>query len=234
VSTPTEPDFFTSGWAVYRLIVEHDYLWHAAAGRGLRALLDERFPAGTPVRVLDLACGDADTSTRVLAGRPLARYVGVDRSPEALASAKVHVARLTGPAELVEADFTDYLHAGAEPFDLIYVGLSAHHLDEPGLGRFFAGVRKRLAPGGAFAAYEPFLLPDETRDEHVERLCATAEKFYHDMTSAQRATVCAHVRGNDYPVTVARWDALATAAGLPPARRLFKSPDRLYELVAHS
>ncbi|MGL6097524.1 MAG: hypothetical protein ACRC7O_17215, partial [Fimbriiglobus sp.] len=61
MNSTSAPDFFTAGWAVYRLIVEHDYLWHAAAGRALRGLLDERFPAGTPVRFLDLACGDADT-----------------------------------------------------------------------------------------------------------------------------------------------------------------------------
>jgi SAM-dependent methyltransferase len=222
----TSAAFFVDAWAVYRLIVEHDYLWHSHVGAELRRLVPDR------ARFLDLACGDADTTSKALTGRPVGRYVGVDQSPDALAAAARNVAGLGCPTGFVTGDYLEYLEASRDEFDAIYVGLSAHHLDEAKLARFFAAARPRLAPGGVLAAYEPFLLPDETRAEHIDRLCAMVEKYFVEMTPAQRAQVAAHVRGNDLPVTVARWDELA-AAGFGPARRAFKSPDRLYELVVH-
>ena len=227
---PDATDFFRDAWAVYRLVVEHDYLWHSHAGRGLESLL----PTGRAVRFLDLACGDSDTTARVLAGRELTRYVGVDRSAAALREAGPNVSKLTGPAELVEADFVEFLESCPDTFDVIYIGLSAHHLGEAGLPRFFAGVAKCLAPGGVFAAYEPFTLPDETRADTVDRICAMALHFFAAMTPAQRQQVAEHVRGNDKPVSLATWDALATAAGLSPLTRVVRSPDRLYELVSHT
>jgi SAM-dependent methyltransferase len=233
--TPIPPpvsDMFVDAWAVYRLIVEHDYLWHAAGGAALRNLVTDRFPSDSPIRFLDLACGDADTTSKALAGRHLGRYVGVDRSPDALKAATVRVADLGCPAEFVTGDFLDFLEATPDRFDVIYVGLSAHHLNDR-LGRFFTAVRHRLSPGGMFAVYEPFLLPDETRADHINRLCEIVEKFFTEMTPAQRRQVADHVRGNDYPVRLDRWNELATAAGLSPARRVYRSPDRLYELVAH-
>lgn len=225
-------DFFVDAWAVYRLVVEHDYLWHAGAGAALRGLIAERFPADRSIRFLDLACGDADTTSRALAGRRLGRYVGVDRSPDALASAAERVAGLGCPAELVAADYLEYLTGTTDRFDAIYVGLSAHHLSDR-LGAFFAATRPRLEPGGVLAAYEPFLLPDETRDEHITRLCEIVAKFFTRMTPAQRQQVADHVWGNDFPVALDRWNELAAAAGFAPARRAYKSPDRLYELVVH-
>ena len=226
---PTAADFFVDAWAVYRLIVEHDYLWHSQVGATLGGVMPDR-----PVRFLDLACGDADTTSRALAGRSVGRYVGVDRSPDALAAAARNGAGLGCPVEFAEGDYLEYLESARDEFDVIYVGMSAHHLDEDRLGRFFAAARPRLTAGGVLAAYEPFLLPDETRGEHIDRLCMIVDKYFVGMTPAQRLLTTTHIRGNDLPVTLARWDELAVAAGFGPARRLYKSPDRLYEFVVHT
>lgn len=231
---PPDPDLFSAAWAAYRAVVEHDYLWHRMAGAALRWLIDRRFGPDAPVRFLDLACGDAGPACQLLAGRPLAGYVGVDRSGPALAAAAANVRELGAAAELVAADFVDYLEGAAERFDVVYVGLSAHHLGEDRLPRLFAAVRRCLTPGGLFAAYEPFTLPDETRDEHVERLCAVMDHFWVKMSADQRGLVMDHIRANDLPVPLTRWESLAAAAGLGPARVPMKSPDRLCLLVAHA
>ncbi len=229
---PPAHDLFVDAWAVYRLVVENDYLWHSGARRALAGLFARRFPDGRPVRLLDLACGDADGPARALAGRAIGRYVGVDRSPDALAAAAARLAPLGWPAEFVAADYLDYLRSTADTFDAIYVGLSAHHLDDR-LGAFFAAARPRLAPGGVLAVYEPFLLPDETVDEHRQRVYDLADGLWTAMAPTQRRQVGEHVKANDFPVTIDRWNALAAAAGFPPAERLYRSPDRVSEFVAH-
>ena len=70
---------------------------------------------------------------------------------------------------------------------MIYVGLSAHHLGEVGLPRFFTAVRQCLAPGGVFAAYEPFLLPDEVRQTTSIASPSSRTSCGSNMTMEQRA-----------------------------------------------
>jgi len=227
-------DLFTAGWAAYRAVLKSDYLWHGMASQALGELIEEHFGGDVPIRFLDLACGDAETTSRLLRNRPRARYVGVDRSPQALAAATTRVANLGPRAELVTADFVDFLEVRDDQFDVIYVGLSAHHLREAGLRRFFAAIVRRLTPSGVFAAYEPFTLPDETRDEHIDRLCQIVDHSWLNLSAEHRATVKTHVRENDYPIALRQWNLLASAGGLCPARTVLKTPDRLYQLVAHS
>src|SRR5208337_694383 len=220
----TDMDLFTAGWAVYRAVLESDYLWHGMASQALGDLIEEHFGGDVPIRFHDLACGDAETTSRLLSNRPGARYVGVDRSPQALAAATARVANLGPRAELVTADFVDFLEVRDDQFDVIYVGLSAHHLREAGLGRFFAAIVRRLAPSGLFAAYEPFTLPDETRDEHIDRLCQIVDHNWLGMSDEQRIACKAHVRENDHPISLRQWNLLATAGGLCPARTVLKTP----------
>jgi SAM-dependent methyltransferase len=232
-SHPVPDDFFTRAWAIYRLCVDQDYLWHGLLGQTLTRVLDSHFPADKPLRFLDLACGDASTTGKVLQGRPLSTYVGVDRSAVALGLAATNLAGLSAPVRLIEDDFVEYVQQSRETFDLIYLGLSAHHLDEPGLTRLFACVRSRLAEGGLFTAYEPFTLPDETHAEHFARFYEILNRDYTAMTPEQRAEVAQHVGTQDFPRTVSRWDELTAAAGFLPAQRVMKSPDRLYEMLAY-
>ena len=227
-------DLFTETWALYRAVLESDYVWHGMASQALRKLIEEHFHGDIPIRFLDLACGDAETTSHLLMDRSVAKYVGVDRSPQALATAAQCVAYLGPKAELIAADFVEFLEGSDDRFDVIYVGLSAHHLREAGLRRFFVAIVRRLAPSGVFAAYEPFTLPDETRDEHINRCCQIVDHYWRNMSDEQRATLKAHIRENDYPITLRRWNSLASASGLRSARTVLKTPDRLYQLVAHS
>jgi cyclopropane fatty-acyl-phospholipid synthase-like methyltransferase len=232
-SSQTPAEFFSSGWQAYRATVEHDYLWHALMTDGLRKQIDSRFGAAAPIRFLDLACGDAVSTTRVLKDRPLARYVGVDQSAPALATAATNVKHLHTEVELVTADYVDYVESATEKFDVIYVGLSAHHLGEPGLPRFLAGVRKCLTPNGIFAAFEPFTLPDETRQEHVERICAIIGQFWTNMNPDYCRQVSSHIRACDFPISLERWNTIARQAGLSAASVAVRTPDRLSQLVVH-
>ncbi len=232
-SEPVRDDFFTRAWAIYRLCVEQNYLWHRQLGQTLTGILNSHFPSTKPLRFLDLACGDANTTAKILEGRPLSSYVGVDRSAVALGFAKTNLAGLRGEVRLIEGDFVEYVQQSAETFDLIYLGLSAHHLDEPGLTRLFTGVRARLAEDGLFAAYEPFTLADETHAEHFARFSEILHRDYTAMTAEQRAEVAQHVGTQDFPRPVSRWNELTAEVGFLPGRRVMKSPDRLYELLVY-
>lgn len=240
---PINPaDLFQEGWKIYRLIVEYDYLWHSIAAKSLERLMATRFATQETVRFLDLACGDAETTAHVLAQvgrdaprsrRPVIRYLGIDNSPMALKeAAKTRFDEAT-EAHFSEADFVEFLQTDRNLFDIIYVGMSAHHLGLPLLPGFFAAVHARLAPGGVFVAWELFCQPDETRAEYLDRLHQIIRKFWILMPEESRESVVAHTVACDYPVTHDQWNAAATQAGLKPGRFDARSPDLLFAMVAH-
>ena len=223
----------TTGWRAYKAILEHDYLWHSMAAGALKQQLLERFGSDRPFAFLDVACGDACVTAAVLKDFPLARYTGVDSSREALTQALKYTEELGGGHRLVASDYLDYLENANETFDVIYVGMVAHHLGEAGLERFFRVVKNRLSRGGVLMAYETFLLADETRDEHTGRLCRIIRLFWSKMPDEYQQFVVDHVTTSDFPVSFQVWNEHALRAGLGPMQVLAKSPDRLMAFVVH-
>lgn len=243
MTTPENPaDLFLQGWKNYQRILRHDYLWHGLANHALRRVLTSHFLVTDKLRFLDLACGDSAMTASVLsdiggarvsAGYDPVYYVGVDSSPMALTSAERTDFGAGVRTSFLEADFVDFLRTGDSRFDVIYVGMSAHHLGPKRLPEFFAVVRSRLAPGGLFVAYEPFCLPDETRDEHIHRLHEIIRNFWIRLPTEGRDNVIAHTAECDFPVEIQQWNEATESAGLNPGRFAFRSPDRLYAMVVH-
>lgn len=224
---------FTTGWKAYKAILEHDYLWHSLAAEALKQQLRSRFGADREFAFLDLACGDACVTAGVLNEFPQVQYTGVDSSREALSEAEKYTASLGTTRALVAADFQAFLETSTTQFDIIYVGLVAHHLGEQGLEGFFRLVKKCLKPGGVFIAHETFHLDDETRDDHCGRLSQLIRKFWTKMPQEYQQNVIDHVNSSDFPVSLRTWNEKAARAGLSLSETLAKTPERLMQVVSH-
>ena len=131
---------FQREWRLYRIIVDHNYLFHREACGRLRQVLLKG--AARPFRFLDLACGDASATAGALKGMEIASYCGVDLSADALDLAGAALADVDCPISLHEGDFVEALADWAEPVDVIWVGLSLHHLRAP------AKLRRCAPPAG--------------------------------------------------------------------------------------
>jgi len=68
----------------------------------------------------------------------------------------------------------------------------------------------------------------------LNRLCQIVDHYWLNMSIEHRATLKIHVRENDHPIALRQWNLLVSASGFCPARTVLKTPDRLYQLVAHS
>ena len=118
---------FFDNWTLYEKIVERDYLGHLGAYSTLRSLVVERF-GEKPFSLLDLGCGDARCMARALAETSVADYEGVDLSAVALELAGNSMQPVPARKKFVQDDFFKLVGREEAPVDIVWIGLSFHHL----------------------------------------------------------------------------------------------------------
>jgi len=167
---------FRHQWQVYSKVVDNDYLSHQAVSAVLhRELVAE---VNRPFRFLDLACGDARLTVAALQGTPVIHYHGIDLSAPALALARQTVEALTCPVELEQGDFVSAMRERPEPADVVWIGLSLHHLQMPDKQVLMREVRAAIGDGGRFLIYEPVRYEGESRPAYLDRFEQTAHSTW--------------------------------------------------------
>ena len=218
---------FFSQWEIYRLCIEHNTLHHREVGAILRRELLART---APFTFLDLACGDADLTATALRDTAISAYTGVDFSAPAVALAANKIAELGCPRTLHEADFNDFLRDNKEQFDVIYLGLSLHHLDTATKREMMTHLRRATAPGGTFYLFEPILHDGENREGYVARWAAAMDGPYDPFPAAARAALREHVRESERPESADEYLAAAREAGFRRGEILFTDAGNFYSL----
>jgi ubiquinone/menaquinone biosynthesis C-methylase UbiE len=218
---------FFSQWDIYRLCIEHNTLHHREVGEILRRELLTRTE---PFTFLDLACGDADLTAAALSGTKVSSYTGVDFSSPAIALAAEKTATLHHPRRFHEQDFTHFLSDNNETFDVIYLGLSLHHLETATKREMMQHLRRATAKGGSFYLFEPILHDGESREGYVERWAEAMDGPYDPFPPAARTALRDHVRASERPESVEEYLASAQAAGFSHGEILFTDPSNFYAL----
>jgi ubiquinone/menaquinone biosynthesis C-methylase UbiE len=222
---------FRQQWEVYRKLVDNEYIFHDEAyGVLRRVLVDE---VAKPFRFLDLACGDAGAVVRALKGTQVAHYHGVDLAKPALDLARRNLDALGCELELEQGDFVEAMRARPEPADVVWIGLSLHHLATPDKRTLMSEIRGVLGEGGRFLIYEPTMPDGEERQGYLERYDRECRPLWTALTPAEYEAAMAHVRSSDLPETVSSWVALGREAGFSAVQERFKAPTDLFRLFCY-
>jgi ubiquinone/menaquinone biosynthesis C-methylase UbiE len=220
-------DIFERQWVVYQKFVDNDYGEHQAAYRTLHHVLAT---TAKPFSILDLACGDAKSMVAALKGTSVAHYHGVDLAPPALDLAAHNLDALGCDVELEHSDFTDAVQNRPEPADVVWIGLSLHHLRASEKQALMGDIRSMIGPAGTLMVYEPTCLDGESRDEYLDRYEAVARGQWTGFDSDEMAALMQHVRSSDYPETTASWNALGRNAGFAKTDLLFINGPDLFRI----
>lgn len=222
---------FFDRWEVYKAFVVHNYLHHREAMAAFTEWMDARGPVGD---FLDLGCGDSVFTSKILASRNVASYTGVDCSPVALGLAEENLSCCAFPRNLICADFFQEIPKMTSVFDVIFIGLSFHHLPTDDKTAFLRSVRSRLKPSGGLAFFEPARLEGEDREGFLNRTSEHAHAAYTGLTPDELEGALSHIRSADFPESPATYCRMAHDAGFGQAGVLYICPQKLFALIAGS
>ena len=216
---------------IYQRLVDSNYFRHREVYGILHRILTEQFTR--PFGFLDLACGDAGGMVQVLRDTAVSHYRGIDLSAAALELAGSNLNALQCSVELEQRDFIEAMGDYRETADVVWIGLSLHHLVAEAKREFMAAVRKALAEDGLFLIYEPTLRAGETRDSFLERGERSVRLAAANiLTRDERDEVMRHVRTYDLPETAETWEAMGREAGFGRVRKLYDGPYDLFALFS--
>src|SRR5262245_58454427 len=186
-------------WAMYRAVVDADYMHHAELVAALSAWAQRQ---SEPLRIVDLGCGDAWLATRAFQDANVASYRGVDVSDSASELARANIAIWQRKAEVVAGNLANFLHSFPDACaNVVLASYSLHHFSSDAKVDLIAECRRILVPGGTFFWIDAVRRDGETRDSYIDRLTGVMENEWTALTPEQRQIACTHVRDSDYPET---------------------------------
>lgn len=223
--------YFSTSWSVYRKVLKNNYMGHVEAYQVLSQTLISEIDK--PFSFLDLACGDAYYSSRALRGTKVTHYTGIDLSEAALQAAREELQRLECEKELKSGELNEFDSLTEPPLDVIWVGLSLHHLDTEEKAGFIKKVYESLSDDGIFLIYEPVFLDGEHRGSYFKRIKVIIESTWTGLSDEETGALLEHVRTTELPETEDTWIRLGRDAGLRSAEKIFSEPIGLYSLFIY-
>jgi cyclopropane fatty-acyl-phospholipid synthase-like methyltransferase len=215
-------------WQLYAKLEELNYIHHrevySLLGQFLRRI-------SRPFTLLDLGCGDAGFMAKALAGTTISRYTGVDLARMALRLAAKNLARLQCEHILMEKDFYEVVAAAEIKAEVIWIGLSFHHLPQSQKAKFLGSARKILPDGGYLLMYEPTLLEDESREQFLERWEGMSKDLWVDLTTTELKKIHDHVFNNDFPEKLSTLEHMGREQGFSSLSLLYQDPEKICTLV---
>ncbi len=186
---------FTEQWAIYRKVIDCDYMSHVEiAGR-----LATEVAGCSPLRVLDLGCGDMEVTSKVFDGIPEVSLTGVDSSGMALSKAEDMIAKTSIRGMFIESDLLAYLKNEGPSFDLILAGFSLHHLQAGEKQEFFNACSKRLAESGRLLLFDCVRPPGLPRSVTLQRYLDWIESEWTEMSLREKEQIRHHIMTSDFP-----------------------------------
>lgn len=140
--------------------------------------LIQRVEIESPARIVDLGCGPGNSTEALRRRWPKAQIVGIDRSPEMIATARKDYPH--GSWEIGDAGSW----TAAEPFDLVYANAMLHWL--PDHARVCKHWMEQVAPGGALAVQQP---AHHDSPVHREMIEVSRDAAWNDCMHAARAAI---------------------------------------------
>ncbi|MCO6044950.1 class I SAM-dependent methyltransferase [Aeoliella sp. ICT_H6.2] len=215
---PTPLEIFAA-WSLYESVIAQNYMRHAEL---IEAVAPHAAQHPSPLRVLDLGCGDGYMAEEALKGAQVESYLGVDLSESGLERSAERLASIAGQVEVRACDIRAAVREPMEPApNLVLASFSLHHYPVAEQEQLIADCYLALAPGGQFVWIDARRGRSESRTEYLQRFHDVLLPSWTALSEEQWQEVREHMNEADFPVSDDEKLAMANAAG-------FGDPEQLY------
>ena len=134
---------------------------------------------------------------------------------------------------LKSGDLNEFDSLAEPPLDVVWVGLSLHHLDTREKADFMKRLYSALSEDGVFLIYEPVYIEGENREAYFERIKVVIESTWTGLSQEETETLLEHVKTTELPETTDTWIGLGKDAGFKTAGKIFSEPSGLYSIFMY-
>ena len=190
--------------------------------RGLE-MIDELIPFGPEdtFTFVDLGCGTAEPTARVLERFGRATGTCIDSEPEMLRLAKRKLTPYTGRHEVREADITE---CAIPPCDLVFSAKTFHHVHPDRLPLLITRIADALRPGGCFILYDTMSVgpgwsaavrqqASRFRERHVQRAIDSGRVTREEIDARREYKRMMKAAGKDVEYEHRAEDLISTMTG---------------------
>lgn len=154
--------------------------------RGIEMIVElTPFDSDEPFEFVDLGCGTAEPSARVLERFGRATGTCIDSEPEMLQIAKRKLTPYPGRIEVREGDLTD---CAIPSCDLVFSAKTFHHVHPDRLPSLIARIAAALRPGGCFILYDTMSVGPGWSDEVRQQASRFRERHVQRAIDSGRVT----------------------------------------------
>jgi ubiquinone/menaquinone biosynthesis C-methylase UbiE len=203
---------FIRSWNIYRKVIAANYMKHRELGVYSQKFLEE-FSSKTPLRVLDIGCGDAKQLAGQLSLLAVESYTGYDLSEDAIALAKQHLAPTGANLTFRIGRMEELIKAEHSTFNVIYSSFAIHHLQDPEKQQFIADCYRVLEQGGIFILIDVKRVKGQTLDDYNKRYVDWIRREWEMLDEEEKDIVSAHLTTCDFPVETSTYIQFAKDAG---------------------
>lgn len=154
--------------------------------RGLEMIVElVPFDPDEPFDFVDLGCGTAEPTARVLERFSRSSGTCIDSEPEMLRIAKRKLTPYPGRVEAREGDLTD---CAIPSCDLVFSAKTFHHVHPDRLPSLIARIAAALRPGGCFILYDTMSVGPGWSDEVRQQAARFRERHVQRAIDSGRVT----------------------------------------------
>ncbi len=220
---------FFDQWHIFQKVIDNNYLFHRETENVLKDYLARHY-AGK-ISFADLGCGDAQIITRVLSGIELANYAAVDLSDIALKIAEENTRHLSGEKMYLCNDFLGSLEALKFRPNVIWIGLSFHHLQTEDKKNFLQKAYAVLDKDGCFIIHDSVIQEGQDRNHYLDALEHQFRTAYKKLTDDELKSCVAHIRSADFPETLSDYQQWGLQAGFATVESIYTDPTGICQTV---
>lgn len=208
---------FFDGWGRYKKILLNNYMHHNEIFSEVSNLLNQHISNDTStLKFLDLGCGDAYFTSKLVNKITSCEYVGVDLSTTALAESVKNFSTTNHQTQFIEDDLNNALDefiSQKKKFDVIFSSFCIHHFVDNNKNALLSKIKQSLAPGGIFIYIDVFRFDNQSREEYMSDTMNTFYKKLVTFEAYELAQSKHHIENFDYPETISHTKKILKESG---------------------